>query len=149
MIIDKIENAHLYYCLGENFEKGFKFLQENDLSNYENGKYEIDGENLFVSIQDYESKLESEGKFEAHKKYADIQFIIKGEEKLGFTNLENCTASTLYDKEKDIVFLNGTGNFAKAKENYFLIFMPQDAHMPCIAIDKPCFVKKAVVKVRV
>ena len=36
----------------------------------------------------------------------------------------------------------------KAVEGTFLIFMPQDAHMPCISIDTQRYVKKAVVKVK-
>ena len=84
--------------------------------NLENGKYEIDGEDIFVSVQDYNTKPESEGKFEAHKQYADIQFIIKGEEKLGYTNIKNCKPTTFYDDKNDIVFLDGKGDFIKAVE---------------------------------
>lgn len=151
MIIDKLENAEFYYGLGEGFKKGFEFLKNTDLINLENGKYEIDGENLFVSVQDYHTKPESEGKFEAHKKYADIQFIIIGEEKLGYTNIENCKATTFYDDNNDIVFLESeekANRFAAAGESYFLIFMPQDAHMPCISKESSTYVKKAVVKVK-
>ena len=148
MIVDNIENAQSYYCLGEKFQKGFEFLKNTDLLNLENGKYEIDGDNIFVSVQDYNTKPESEGKFEAHKQYADIQFIIKGEEKLGYTNIKNCKPTTFYDDNKDIVFLEGKGDFIKAVEGTFLIFMPQDSHMPCISIDTQQYVKKAVVKVK-
>ena len=149
MITDTIQNAENYYKLGENFQKGFEFLKNTDLKNLENGKYQIDGENVFVSVQDYTTKPESEGKFEAHKKYADIQFIIKGEEKIGYTNIQNCTPSTFYDDTNDIVFLEGSGDFITARENTFLIFLPQDAHMPCILTDSPVYVKKAVVKVKI
>lgn len=148
MITDNIENAQYYYCLGKNFQKGFEFLQNTDLLSLDNGKYEIEGENIFVSIQDYYTKTESEGKFEAHKKYADIQFVIKGSEKLGFTNIKSCKPITEFDEEKDIIFFDGEGDFIKAKAGTFLIFMPQDAHLPCISIDKPHYVKKAVVKVK-
>ena len=149
MIADIIENAQNYYNLGKNFEKGFEFLKTTDLKNLENGRYEIDGDNIFVSIQDYQTKQENEGKFEAHQKYADIQFIIKGEEKIGYTNIKNCTPTTFYDDTNDIIFLDGTGDFIKAKENTFLVFFPQDAHMPCISVNNPEYVKKAVVKVRI
>lgn len=149
MIADIIENAQNYYNLGKNFEKGFEFLKTMDLKNLENGRYEIDGDNIFVSIQDYQTKQENEGKFEAHQKYADIQFIIKGEEKIGYTNIKNCTPTTFYDDTNDIIFLDGTGDFIKAKENTFLVFFPQDAHMPCISVNNPEYVKKAVVKVRI
>ncbi len=149
MIADIIENAQDYYKLGENFQKGFEFLKNTDLKKLENGKYEIEGDNVFVSVQDYQTKPESEGKFEAHKKYADIQFIISGEEKIGYTNIRNCTPTTFYDDTNDIVFLEGKGDFITAHENSFLIFMPQDAHMPCISIDDSKYVKKAVVKVKI
>lgn len=151
MIVDKIENADSYSDLGANFQKAFEYLKNSDLINLENGKYEIDGENIFVSIQDYNTKPESEGKFEAHKVYTDIQFIIKGEEKLGWADIKNCKATTFYDDKNDIVFLdcqNGAGDFVHAKKNYFVIFTPDDAHMPCIAESEPSYVKKAVVKIK-
>ena len=149
MIKDNLKNAQFYYGLGEKFKKAFEYLKSNDLLKLDNGKYEIDGENIFVSVQDYNTKPESEGKFEAHKKYADIQFIIKGEEKIGYTNIQNCSPSTFYDDTNDIVFLEGSGDFITARENTFLIFLPQDAHMPCILTDSPEYVKKAVVKVKI
>ena len=152
MIIDKLENARFYYELGENFKKAFDFFINTDIKSLENGKYELDGENLYVSVQDYETKSEEDGKFEAHQKYIDIQFIITGEEKLGYENIKNCTPTTKYDEEKDIVFLKNTkpsNEFAKATEGTFLIFMPQDAHMPCISINQPAYVKKAVAKIKI
>lgn len=153
MIIDKIENAKLYYGLGERYQQAFEFILNNDLKNFENGIYEIDGKNIFVSIQDYQTKKAEDSKFEAHKKYADIQLILKGEEKLGFGDIENYLATEQYNDEKDIVFLEekikNNSNFAKANEGDFLIFMPSDAHMPCISIDKPAYVKKAVIKVKI
>ncbi len=147
MIIDSLKNAKLYYGLGERIEKGLKFLENTDLSEYKNGKYEIDGEKIYVSVQDYETKPLEQGKFEAHRKYLDIQYIIKGSERLGFGKIGEFSPAVDYDEEKDIVFLNGQGDFAGAKEGDFLIFMPQDAHMPCISIKEPAYVKKAVVKV--
>lgn len=148
MIKDNIENAQKYYGISERLKKGFEFLEKNNLENFENGKYEIDGENIFVSVQDYNTKPENEGKFEAHQKYADIQFIIKGKEKLGFVNINSCKPSTFYDEKNDIIFLEGKGDFITANKGDFLVFYPQDAHMPCISVDSSEYVKKAVVKVK-
>ena len=78
MIIDSLKNAKLYYGLGERIEKGLKFLENTDLSEYKNGKYEIDGEKIYVSVQDYETKPLEPGKCEPHRKYLDIQYIIQG-----------------------------------------------------------------------
>ena len=148
MIIDKLKNAENYYALGENFKKAFEYLKNNDLSMLKNGRYEIDGENIFVSVQDYETKQPEEGRWEAHRKYADIQFLIKGKEQLGFTDVETLKSETTYNEKDDIIFLKGSGQFIKAQSGDFIIFFPQDAHMPCICIEKPEYVKKAVVKIK-
>src|SRR5574344_97066 len=144
---DKLENAEIYYNVNKKFEKAFNYLKNTDLKNLPNGRYEIDGEKLYVNVQDYQTKPESEGRFEAHKKYADIQFIIAGREKMGCTDIKNVKPTTFYDEKNDIVFLEGKGDFVFVEEKEFVIFNPEDAHMPCIATDKPNYVKKAVVKV--
>ena len=149
MIKDNIKNAKNYYHLGEKFQKGFEYLEHTDILNLANGKYEIDGKDIFVSVQDYQTKPVEEGKFEAHKKYADIQFIAKGEEKLGYGSIENFKPVTFYDDSNDIVFLEGKGKFLEAKTGDFIVFMPEDAHMPCIEKDSSSYVKKAVVKVKI
>lgn len=148
MIVDNIKNAQLYFGLGTKFEKALKYIQANDLKSFENGKYEIDGDDIFIIIQDYNSKKMGEALFEAHKKYSDIQYIIEGEEQLGYANIEDFTPTTSYNEEKDLVFGNAQGSFIKAKEGDFIVFTPQDAHMPSMSIDKPSLVKKAVIKIK-
>lgn len=147
---DNIKNAKNYYHLGERFQKGFEYLLNTDMAKLVNGKYEIDGEDIFVSVQDYTSKLPEECKFEAHKKYADIQYIIKGCEKLGYGDAKDFKPSTFYDDKNDIIFFENKegASYIEAQEGDFVIFMPEDAHMPCIAADIPSYVKKAVVKVK-
>ena len=80
MIIDKIENAHLYKGLSKRIEKAFEYIRATDLKNIKPGKYEIDGENIFALISEYKTKSEQEGKLEAHRKYIDVQYVISGEE---------------------------------------------------------------------
>ena len=149
MIKDNIKNAKEYYYLGENFQKGFEYLENTDILSLENGKYEIEGEYIFVSVQDYQTKSVEEGKIEAHRKYADIQFIAKGTEKMGVGDIENFKPATFYDDAKDIIFLEGDAEFIEVKSGDFLVFMPQDAHMPCIENNGVSYVKKAVVKVKI
>jgi len=126
MIKDNIKNANLYYNLSKRFEIGLKYLQKNDFTNFKNGKYPILNEEIFASIQDYTSKPLEEGKFEAHKKYADIQFIVKGSEKLGICNIKNFTLSQIYDEQKDIEFLTPIDkslcNFFELNEGEFVFF---------------------------
>lgn len=138
-----------------NLENGIKialdYLKSNDLSQMENGKYEILGDKIFVSIQDYHTKLLDEGALEAHKKYVDIQYIIEGAEQIGVCDVEECSLATEYDENKDIMFLNANDSddvkFISLTKGEHFILTPVAAHMPCIAFDNPSYVKKAVVKV--
>ena len=152
MIKDNINNANLYYSFSKLVEVGLKYLQDTDFSAVENGKYEILSDKVYAIFQDYSSKLKSEGKFEAHKKYIDIQYVINGEELMGVANVADFNYAADYSDEKDIVFLKPKKNckqdFVKVRENEFIIFTPNDAHMPSIAVDKPSYVKKVVIKVQ-
>lgn len=152
MIKDNLEHLAYYNYLNSDIKTGLKYIRDTDFNNLENGKYELN-EKVFAIVQDYNSKPESEGKFEAHRKYIDIQFVVKGEEKIGTGKIDDFEEVTQYDDEKDIVFLtpklSTAVNFITLKEKEFAIFYPNDAHMPSIAITSPDYVKKIVVKVLV
>jgi YhcH/YjgK/YiaL family protein len=149
MIKDNIKNAKNYYNLSQNIKIGLKHLENTDFSSLKNGKYSIKSDEVYAIVQDYHSKPIEEGKFEAHKKYTDIQFIIKGEEKIGIGNLNDFSSCCEYDSEKDIIFFEQNNTeFITLNENEFAIFTPQDAHMPSIAITNPDYVKKVVIKVK-
>lgn len=148
MIIDKLENAHLYYCLNRNIEKGLKFLQSNDMLAREDGKHIIDGDKIYANVQSGMTKEPSTTPWEAHKIYTDIQYIIKGAEIMGWANLENFKADSEYDEEKDVIFGNAKGSYVTVPENYFVIFTPEDAHKPMLKIIEEKPVKKVIVKVK-
>lgn len=66
MIIDRIDNAHLYYALHPQFKRSFEYVDQIDINTIAAGRYEIDGEAMYALVQEYESKLKEEGKWEAH-----------------------------------------------------------------------------------
>lgn len=146
MIIDKIENAHLYKNLGERISKSFEYIKTTDLKNLPAGKYQIDGENIFALVSEYKTKPEQEGKLEAHKKYIDVQYVIEGEELMGYSPLGLQQILEPYKEENDIIFFKGDKSFTKVSAGMFAIFSPEDVHMPGIASGKPSSVKKLVIK---
>ena len=148
MIIDKIENSHLYKNISERINKSFEYIKTTDLQNLPAGKYPIDGENIFALVSEYKTKPEVEGKLEAHKKYLDVQYVISGEELMGYVPLGNQQILEPYKEENDIVFYTGDNSFTKVSEGMFAIFFPEDVHMPGIASSKSSSVKKLVIKVR-
>lgn len=149
MIIDKIENSHRYKGLNTRIEKTFEYIRNTDLKNIQPGKYEIDGENVFALISDYKTKPESEGKLEAHRKYIDVQYVIEGEELMGYSPLGNQEILEPYKEENDIIFFKGEKSFTKVSSGMFAIFFPEDVHMPGISSENISEVKKLVIKVRV
>jgi len=146
LIIDKIENVKLYYNLGERIRKSFDYIIQTDFKNLQPGKYEIDGKNIFALVSEYETKLESEAKLEAHRKYIDVQYVIDGEELMGYAPLNTQEILEPYKEENDIVFFTGDKSFTKVSEGMFAIFFPEDVHMPGIKTGESSPVKKLVIK---
>ncbi len=149
MIIDSIKNAALYFGVPERISAGLRWLQTKDLAKLAPGRYELDGTNLFAIISEYQTKPKDQGKWEAHKRYYDIQYLISGREAIGYACLEACRLGA-YDEGKDFQeILEAPGDFLAMRAGMFMILAPQDAHMPGLALDTPGAVKKAVVKVLV
>lgn len=149
MIVDKIKNAALYYGISRNMETALKYLESHDFSQMEAGRYEIDGNEVFMLVQDYETRPLAKGRWEAHRNYYDIQFVIKGPERMGYTYIDHLEVTEPYNPDKDILRLAGPGDFFLCEAGTFAIFGPDDAHMPNIAVDDPVPAKKVVMKVHV
>jgi len=149
MVVDNIKNAGLYFGMGSGIHKALKFLQETDFAGVEPGKYEIDGNNVYALVQKYDSKQLAEGKWEAHRRYIDVQYVADGTEQMGYAFAGNLEVIKEYDSEGDYLLLQGNGSMVVCTAGTFAIFGPEDAHMPCIAVDAPKPVKKVVVKVKV
>jgi len=147
MVFDRLKNANQYFPLGERITKALQYLSQTDFTNIEPGKYEIDGENIFALISSYDTKPLSASKWEAHRKYIDLHYIVEGKEKIGFTEFQKVIIIEEYNEERDVALYKGDGNYLIMDEGHFAIFFPPDVHMPSIAINIPKQVKKVTVKV--
>jgi biofilm protein TabA len=139
MILDRIDNAQLYLGLHAGFARAFEILTDKTLSQKQDGKYAVDGEKIYYTIQRYTTKPLSEGKLEAHRKYIDIQFLLAGVEILGYAPLKGLTTAEVYDPQKDIAFFNTPKEITKVKlePGLFCILFPDDAHLPCRQLADP------------
>ena len=149
MITDHIKHYKHYQKISAGIQQAFNYVTSNDLSALEVGKYEIDGDNVFVLIQAYQPKAMSEGKCEAHKNYIDIQYVIEGTELMGYGLVDTMEVIDPYDPAKDRFFVGFKGDMMTYEAGMFAIFFPQDAHMPGIEADGCTYVKKAVFKIKV
>lgn len=149
MIIDHLSNASRYYAVHNRFKSAFEFLQNTDLAALEPGKHMIEGEAIFAIASEYDTKAATNEKMEAHKKYIDIQYWVKGEELVGHELLNDLKPSKAYDEEKDfMLFDEAPSFFSKMQPGMFAVYFPTDLHMPCINVDQPTGIKKIVIKVQ-
>jgi YhcH/YjgK/YiaL family protein len=146
MIIDRITNAHLYVDLSPRIKHAFNYIQLTDLMTLDAGRYELEGQSLYVIVQEYNSKPKDQGRWEAHRRYVDLQYIIRGTEQIGYAHLGRLSPGE-YDAAKDFLPLSGQGDFLTLHAGDFMLLMPEDAHMPGVAVVGPGPVKKAVVKI--
>lgn len=146
--INRRSLAVQYFRNKKHWDQTFAFLKTHDLKNMPLGKQELDGDSLFVNVEEYITKDKSETRYESHKKYIDIQYIIEGEEVIGLTTPDNLEVTEPYTEEKDIAFYSfDGGEYVKATPENFVIFFPEDAHRPLIKAEENSKAKKIVVKV--
>ena len=148
MIIDQLANSSLYLGVHKRLAVAFDYLRKTDLAKVEPGTYEIDGRKVYAMVQQYDTKIREKGRWEAHQKYIDVQYVHKGQELFGYANLRDLKAG-MYEETKDFLPLEGggKGDFFVVREGTFVVLLPQDGHMPGIAVSSPQPVKKFVVKV--
>jgi len=149
MVADRIDNMARYFGLGDRLEQALTYLASQDFSSMETGRYDIDGHNVFALVQTYLTKPHPEGKWEAHRKYIDIQYLAEGEEQIGYADIQSLTVSQDYQVKDDVLLLQGSGSLVHCRAGTFVILWPDDAHMPGLAAAEPSRVRKVVIKVAI
>lgn len=126
-----------------------KFLDSVPISKLSDGKYEINEQGAFAIIETYETKEASDCFIECHRRYIDVQLVIEGIERIGVCHKSACDEHA-YDEEKDFQKLEGETELLTLKAGGFMIFYPEDAHMPKVRHGHSSgIVKKAVFKIPV
>jgi YhcH/YjgK/YiaL family protein len=134
------------------WDKAFAYLRDTDLENVASGKYNLDGDNVYVSVTEGPTKTFENTKWEAHRKYIDIQYVVRGKEQMGVAPLSKAVNIEPYNSDKDIGFYQVPEDDCKyyvAEPGTFLIFFPQDAHRPSIKTEGTDADKKIVIKIKV
>ena len=134
MIKDHIDNAHQYDDLHPNFRSVLEILQSLNLDALQPGHIELDGNYVYININETKSKNKEEAKLESHRRYIDIQMPLSGKETFGVKSTTNCTNPIgEFDTERDILFYEDTPTeYITLNKGEFIIFFPDDAHAPCI-----------------
>ena len=111
------------------------------------GEHDL-GHGVRVGVSEYFTKESRDGGLECHRRFIDIQIVVTGRERIGVRHREGCSASD-YDEARDFQALAGDSDLLTLEPGSFMVFLPDDAHMPQLADGEPALVRKIVVKVPV
>lgn len=152
MIKDRIENIKLYEKLSVNLGNAIQCIGQENFLDELSIKGRMEGDGFYVMLQEYETKPDEEGRWETHKKYIDIQYVLSGQEKTGYTNIGNLGEILESNQENDFYFYGeeACADWVTVHGGDFVIFFPTDGHKPSLNVNNMVSkVKKVVFKVEV
>ena len=115
------------------------------------GTYSIVGNDVYANIETYQTRALENTRYESHRNYIDIQYMIWGREQIAVTDISELSIEEPYHAKKDIIFYKDSlvGEKYLITDGDFLVLYPYDAHRPCITLDDESVqVKKMVIKVK-
>ena len=150
MILDTLSASEKYNNLHPSFAKAFEYIKSQNFTAMEDGKYEVDGDNIRAILSNKMglTTAEASAKFECHNKYIDIQVCIKGIEQMGWRPRHTCVEPKgEYNTEKDVLFFSDPPDtFFRLSDDQFTIFFPDDVHAAGIGEAE---IKKLVIKIKI
>ena len=147
MIIDSLDRLAGYAGLNPRFSIVADYLSRLDLAHLAPARYDIDGENIFMTVTDAQLRKAEEAPLEVHDRYTDIQILIAGNESFGWADRSTLTSPRgEMDPDKDILFFDDCpSGFVTLRPGQMVIFALHDAHAPLIGDGT---VRKVIVKVK-
>ncbi len=149
MIFDTPKNASRYFSENSLFRQGVAFIEKALSDGIPDGRHDLAGDACYAMVQRYETVPAAGKRPEAHRRYADIQAVIEGEEIIEWLPSAGLEIDSPYVKENDITFYRNAPSATRLpmRPGLFAVFYPEDAHTPGCAVSAPATVRKIVVKV--
>lgn len=145
MILDILAAAERYTGVHPGFRKAFDFLNQADVEDMADGRVDVDGERMYAIVMSAEGLGRDAARLETHRRYIDIQYVVKGSDVMGWRSAAEPLQGTGYDAAKDIEFHRAApACWFEVPAGHFAVFLPEDAHAPLAGTGA---IRKVVVKV--
>ena len=135
--------------LAEAIKTSLAYLKSHDFTKMADGSYEI-AEGITANLQRYTTRPVAECRPERHERFADIQYVVEGEEDLGWCpESAELKGAIPYDAVKDILFYEklAPASHIVLRPGFFAVLYPEDVHQPQAAVTASAPVTKVVVKI--
>ena len=136
--------------LQEKLAEALAFMENVKFDEMELGRHDIN-DDFFLLVQKYDSKEAADMRFESHKNYVDIQYVVEGKESIEIAPVSVMEVTEAYDPARDVEFYKDAAQAAKfvLTTGSYAILYPADAHKPGVRVGESVPVKKMVGKVRI
>ncbi|MBA3707636.1 MAG: YhcH/YjgK/YiaL family protein [Planctomycetes bacterium] len=134
MIIDTLAQAARYHHLHPLFPRAFAWCDVAANCTLADGRYALQGEDLFVIVESGRTMPASDKRFESHRRYVDIQVNLAGSEIMEWMPARDLTPIDDFKSDGDIRFYqqpNHAPTRLLVRPREFTVFWPDDAHKPC------------------
>ena len=143
-----LEFAKQYYKNKEYWDKAFEFLNNPKLDELKTGKYNLDSAFVVATISYAENSDSGKVKWERHRKYLDLQYVISGSAFYAIAPFNKKDISEPYNDSTDMERITtNSGKYYKAAPGTLFVFFPSDAHKSAIKEQAGDIVKRVVIKI--
>ena len=115
-----------------------------------NGRIDF-SDGCYGIVSSYETKPRDDKEYESHRKYIDVQMLLKGSEYIEVAPITSLTVTKDYSEENDVMFFSNAvkGDNIVLESMNPVILLPETGHMPGVINKEAETVKKIVFKVPV
>ena len=153
MVFGNIRDLKEYSWLEDSVQKAFAYAKEHqaEMLDYEKGRHDIDGEELYVNIVEYDTTAPENRFWEAHREYLDLHFMLRGPEQIDVNFIDNMEQKEYVPADDFLPLFGDENSSVKLLDaGDFLLCYPKDAHRTAVAVDgRTATIKKAIFKIKI
>ena len=149
MIFDNVDNLSKYEGIGW-LTRALELRGRFSDPSVEPGAHPVD-DSLRAAVNRYTSAPAEKDRFENHRDWIDVQFMVSGSEEIRVCSASDLVIAKPYDPAADYELgepASGAFSSVILRPGDFLVLWPGEAHYPGIAPSSPAPVSKIVFKVR-
>ncbi|MGG7668136.1 N-acetylneuraminate anomerase [Yersinia sp. J1] len=149
MIHGNLNQPEFFGGYPESIQMILAYLSEIPVNELSCGRHDINGEDIFMNVMEFDTQPAESKKAEMHLVYADVQLLIRGVEGIEYSTQTPSEHLEPYQAEDDYQLIAEIPDKSQLRmfPGMFAVFLPGEPHKPGCQIIGSGTIKKLVVKV--